>query len=659
MVHSRIKSKVKNLFMSKSVSSEGRKDDAESDDKIFSQLGPGKGTSYTPSNISKFEDVRPPLRDGEIRLIRLSMRGPDQNQLMMQWESASLDEVPAFNALSYTWGPPSANPMMQLPGYKFTDNLMDCLLQISSKLPGLWWIDALCIIQNDLEEKSRQVKKMRDIYASAKRVYVWLGAEGGDGRLALQTLGKIYAQIPSGSTQDDEPKVSFDDEDLKRVGLPATDDTAWPSLMEFLSRPYFKRVWVIQELAVAPEDMYIMCGRITIPYKSFYHILRWLDTQNWKSVFRQMAFSHYDPSFDFGAFDLIDAVTVLRQFPGNFQLEFYIGLCSSFKSSDPRDKIIALLGLVSPEDEVLKRIEPNYGQPVAEFFRDVTGAAMICHQSYELLSLVGPRSESVITNLPSWVPDYSLDMSNQYFATGYHASGSTRFAAEWTSGSNILQVEAKISDQVDIVSDEAAVPGSKMAVLILYWLAMAANATGSDECQWLFSLADWQRPIIPEIDYFWRTITGNKHEAGDDSSPKLPDQYLWVFFSYIIPTVLKQEQWDVALKEKFAETLGTNPRVEKLMASDLRQEQETAFAEEFMNNTLDRTFLVTKQGRMGLGPKSMRSGDQVVILSGGGPIYFLREKGSCYEFLGDGYVHGLMNGEGLGKGPAFEKIAIE
>ncbi|KAK3987709.1 heterokaryon incompatibility, partial [Cladorrhinum sp. PSN332] len=43
----------------------------------------------------------------------------------------------------------------------------------------LLWIDAICINQNDLEEKARQVQSMVKVHASAARVVIWLGKSGG------------------------------------------------------------------------------------------------------------------------------------------------------------------------------------------------------------------------------------------------------------------------------------------------------------------------------------------------------------------------------------------------------------------------------------------------------------------------------------------------
>ncbi|KAF2452112.1 hypothetical protein P171DRAFT_321969, partial [Karstenula rhodostoma CBS 690.94] len=44
----------------------------------------------------------------------------------------------------------------------------------------LLWIDAFCIDQSNIRELNHQVAQMRDIYAAADSVIVWLGSDVDD-----------------------------------------------------------------------------------------------------------------------------------------------------------------------------------------------------------------------------------------------------------------------------------------------------------------------------------------------------------------------------------------------------------------------------------------------------------------------------------------------
>jgi hypothetical protein len=83
--------------------------------------------------------------------------------------------------------------------------------------------------------------------------------------------------------------------------------------------------------------------------------------------------------------------------------------------------------------------------------------------------------------------------------------------------------------------------------------------------------------------------------------------------------------------------------------------------------TCNRTFFISEKGHMGLGPSNAASGDKIAVLFGGKVPYILRKneyEGSenpeiTWKFLGDSYVHGIMDGEvieSLGKGEVMEEL---
>ena len=58
-----------------------------------------------------------------------------------------------------------------------------------------FWIDALCINQNDIDERNEQVKRMRDMYKQAFITLIWLGQGADDSDQAIDLLDSI-AQYP-------------------------------------------------------------------------------------------------------------------------------------------------------------------------------------------------------------------------------------------------------------------------------------------------------------------------------------------------------------------------------------------------------------------------------------------------------------------------------
>ncbi|KAK0645797.1 heterokaryon incompatibility protein-domain-containing protein, partial [Cercophora newfieldiana] len=100
---------------------------------------------------------------------------------------------PPYEALSYQWGNADGNqpPAITINGIskQITPNLHSALRHIrDTGRERVLWIDALCINQDDLEEKSSQVQRMAGIYQLAERVLVWLGDASADSDLAISTL---------------------------------------------------------------------------------------------------------------------------------------------------------------------------------------------------------------------------------------------------------------------------------------------------------------------------------------------------------------------------------------------------------------------------------------------------------------------------------------
>ncbi len=230
------------------------------------------------------EKARGPLPSGRhIRLLQISSSTIEQGALRLEFIEVRLDEAPAYKALSYTWGPPSTASCLENPqGYRLTPNLTACLSELIVRLPGLWWIDALCINQDDPVEKSHQVTMMRTIYASAQQLYVWLGPDADDVQSAVELLHELDRIKSEGIIVPGDLDTDFCDKDLVKIGLPGTDGSPWRALVSLTNRTYFERMWVVQELAAAPQDIAVLCGDIVFPWWVLNFSLRLLQDQKWE-----------------------------------------------------------------------------------------------------------------------------------------------------------------------------------------------------------------------------------------------------------------------------------------------------------------------------------------------------------------------------------------
>jgi len=139
--------------------------------------------------LTLLPDNSPARHDPEIRIsleiIQLSEENP-----------------PEFEALSYTWGS-SENPVdivieteSGIQVLAITQNLAEALRHLRHENQSrVLWIDAICIDQGNLSERSSQVRRMADLFRLSKRVVVWLGPERDNSSLALQLLESLGTKV--------------------------------------------------------------------------------------------------------------------------------------------------------------------------------------------------------------------------------------------------------------------------------------------------------------------------------------------------------------------------------------------------------------------------------------------------------------------------------
>ena len=183
-----------------------------------------------------------------------------------------IEHAPAFEALSYTWGQrvvhriqcDDAGSNNAEDSGSFTsihESLWLALQQLRHETEErILWIDAICINQRNNDERNYQVLLMQKLFARAESVLVWLGEESHDSRAAFGLVSRIAAAAAADrglSTQD--MKNFLTAQDLGGLGLPDHADTAWFALDSLFWRPWFSRVWVIQEITVARRAS-ILCG---------------------------------------------------------------------------------------------------------------------------------------------------------------------------------------------------------------------------------------------------------------------------------------------------------------------------------------------------------------------------------------------------------------
>ena len=123
------------------------------------------------------------------------------------------------------------------------------------------WVDALCIKQDEIADKNCFIPIMHKIYSTAEGTIVWLGEASTDSDDAISILEDAASRashLASGASQR-----SMTTADILREAHNETDTKTWKALANFGLRPWWSRVWVMQEIASSKKFITVQCGRRT------------------------------------------------------------------------------------------------------------------------------------------------------------------------------------------------------------------------------------------------------------------------------------------------------------------------------------------------------------------------------------------------------------
>ncbi|KPI43223.1 uncharacterized protein AB675_6945 [Cyphellophora attinorum] len=213
-----------------------------------------------------------PLDPGYIRLLRVLPESTTDDircQLIRHKIESGVRQN--FGAVSYCWHDPTPVASITIDGQPFgvAQNLLDFLQNRFVKpVPfgmynagAFWtwdlWIDAICINQADLEEKTEQLNSMHHIYCTAKGVIAWLGKEEPFTKAAFLALHMRWAMNNGFLTPDQTLDL-----EQKAAALGRDDVVA-------LSRnPYFSRTWIVPEVICSDTRLMLHSGRFVVPFSS-------------------------------------------------------------------------------------------------------------------------------------------------------------------------------------------------------------------------------------------------------------------------------------------------------------------------------------------------------------------------------------------------------
>jgi Heterokaryon incompatibility protein (HET) len=540
-----------------------------------------------------------------IRLITLE---PDIHEELLRFrlDDVLLDQARSYTAISYTWGDRTVLTPVECNGWRvdITPNLCGALRFLRHPVEEVVvWADALCINQEDIDERGKQVRLMGSIYANAAQVMVWLGEEDGDTKLAFEALRNLAASHRQ-SLNESSGYGTIIDVDNAQLG----------AIKRILERPWFSRTWTLQEVVLAKDALFV-CGNEQISFSTFDEACQCTHYHNLDVAIGYLHITLLDMSSTHQNLRSDDTTTATEALS-------LINLLSQTRfneSTDPRDKIYGLLGIATKYGS----IGPDYALTMAEVYLDTVRVLIDVHDHLGVLSNCQYVKRS--PDIPSWAPDWSKAPEQNLLE--WRATDGRPF---FTTAAHTKPVVIPSADKKELI-----LKGIKIDVIRkLRSTRHGFENTHNDS--FLPTLELCQRlaedvGLVGSYPYtnqsYARAYRDTLYADLSPYSDRADDDFNYNWYPSYMEAIERGE--------KLARDTDPDINVLKEMAKMITWA------------TRGRSLLVSESGYIGLGPEATCVGDVICILLGGSMPYILRTKDDRYELVGECFVHGLMDGQGL------------
>jgi hypothetical protein len=605
------------------------------------------------------------LQEGDIRVLELKP-GSGDSPIVISLKHVSMLEGLQYEAISYVWGngldlhyidfeennPGSIETVRK--SVTVTRNLRDALQQFRDPVqPRTIWADALCINQQDFDERAQQVRLMGEIYAKAHRILLWLGLENEETSDAISFLVDVAKSCGENWELEKYQELYklgqlrklIDVSELPHIG----GELAAVRLFE---RAWFHRIWVVQEIA-ASQEVLVSIGPHTVLFDCLGLSALWAI-----ELHSRGRTSH---TISLG---VLNAIRIWqKRFAEVISPAYLLHYGRSFLATDPRDKIYGLLGFPALHDALVD-LEPDYNMSVEEVYTETAVKIIENTGNLSILSFVEapPREEDNLPlpgddqlgwpNTPSWVARW--DECTWFVEPMWKRRNRTKesdvvpiriISADSSSG--MLQLGGRILDQVVYVAPyvrwptrvEPAPKPTNPKVFVQIWNAISSQEISCSQTDTLSALA--------------QALTGGM-TATYQAAEEEPRSHLADFISYMLDALDsdgKAEEREPAV-EKFCELL-------RVLQHESPKGDLTRFQIAMFLMLSYRRIFFTAHGCIGLGHTRVSNNDSVVWLYGGKLPFILRSRGENWSFVGECFLYNVKEKKSCGLEPKDHLLEVK
>jgi len=590
-----------------------------------------------------------------------------------------------YKALSYCWGPNDTTHRVFIGGaaMAITSSLDSALRHFRHREePIIIWIDQICINQSDTDEKSEQVQMMALVYSQAEQVLVWLGPADQGSDEAMELYDIVGSAILGTGLHEYCTRHGFPILDAA-VSRRDPQDSLWRRFdqvrnlaLELLlsrleaveawqRRPWFGRVWVVQEFCVGVEPLFV-CGRQRLPadfVKTTHLVIGRGLTEDFLNAARAALGSHRISLVDvitsrdptpalFGARARRQRMLDGESGPSDTMLELlrriYVG--RDARATLPVDRVFSLLGLAT--DVPSLGIGVDYKRTAAQVLTDLARAII---QSGNLAILAYAQSPKDVPQLPSWVPDWRPNLRPSFYPYPQAGLEHEHLFAPTVRHKEDRRVGAE-DNRTTSIRLPAVLPGPDAAVLCLGGFVVdtierVGSAWSDDDNGDPYR----HQSCLNEIRLFCRLSAAKNQpiyasgQRREQAEWRVPIADIWEANEPGGPQrATERAKQALAEFDKQIEFL-ESPAYARLGAP-LPDDGEPSMYRLSMSKISGMRPIMTKSGYIGIGPPDTHHGDCIVIFLGSRVCSILRPQGmqdsvQQHLYIGEAYCDGIMDGE--------------
>lgn len=639
---------------------------------ILSQSSPATETnkSLSASDVSslapyKYSPLNP--EKSEIRILALQPSSSPTDPIICRLITTSLEHTAGggrYTPLSYCWGTTSMTEKIVVDGHSFlvTPSLYNALLHFRSLNlnpsphprglrttddSGLWWIDAICINQNDLDERKSQVSLMTRLYKQAKTVRVWLGEESNDSTRAMQIIREVayfpssladrkswtYMRQPGQTHRPDGPGKPLVQLPEEPPAVSADEKVKnYSAIINLYQRPWFSRVWVRQEIAL-PNEVTFHCGTETCS---------WVEMMRTADILTYLCDEYHLPDLQqprlrngvfSSCFRRATELVSIREALGRdhdryVKLDSLVFNTRDCQSTDPRDKVYAMLPLTNPDET---DVTADYRKEYTEVYKAF--ALSIITRSPDFLA--GCQNPSRSNGLPSWVPNLEAPWNPflDKIANGHDKSIKVHWGSPDNDDPHVtyfpehsrLGIEGIIFDEVWAIDQEdyvtADASNSEVRATVTKWWEFYSSQKERLS-------ADWKK--VSDLNYYHKNderqnmISVEFYQEGWEKQilqNRFGDQY-------------RNRDGETNFKPMSDRVIDLHPtfqRVKRLLLSDSISYSEYMVNDEYLASlrpmAIGRRMILTSRGIYALAPAEARPGDKICFFVGSRYPFVIRDVG--------------------------------